>query len=331
MANRNGQTDPQGTKSTTPTGVFVHPNGILESAEVGAGTRIWAFAHVLAGARIGVNANVCDHVFIEDDVVIGDNVTVKCGVQLWDGLRVEDNVFIGPNATFTNDLFPRSKQRPAAYAQTLLKEGCSIGAGATILAGLTVGAHAMVGAGAVVTRSVPPFAIVKGNPARISGYVNAARVTDGAELCEAAKQPQSDPLPGGARVVDLPAVVDLNGSLTFGEIDRELPFTPKRTFVIYGVESKDVRGEHAHYALEEFLICVSGDVRVVLDDGSRRAEILLDSPNRGLYVPPMVWRTLYRYSPNAALVALASEKYDPGDYIRDYDEFIQRVQVRRIA
>ena len=108
--------------------VFVHPHGLCESAEVGAGTRIWAFAHVLPQARIGRDCNVCDHVFVENDVIVGDRVTIKCGVQLWDGLRVEDDVFIGPNVTFSNDPFPRSRQRPERFLVTTLRRGVSIGA-----------------------------------------------------------------------------------------------------------------------------------------------------------------------------------------------------------
>src|SRR5690242_17580176 len=99
---------------------YKHPQALVESERVGAGTRIWAFAHVLPGAVIGAECNICDHVFVENDVVIGDRVTVKCGVQIWDGLRVEDDVFIGPNASFTNDLFPRSKQYPESFAQTVI-------------------------------------------------------------------------------------------------------------------------------------------------------------------------------------------------------------------
>jgi acetyltransferase-like isoleucine patch superfamily enzyme len=119
------------------------------------------------GARIGADCNICSHCFIEGDVIVGDRVTVKSGVQLWDGIRVEDDVFIGPNATFTNDRFPRSKRYPKQFPQTVLRAGASIGAGAVILPGLIIGAGAMVGAGAVVTRSVPDHAIVFGNPARV--------------------------------------------------------------------------------------------------------------------------------------------------------------------
>ena len=150
---------------------FVHPQGLCETTDVGEGTRIWAFTHVLAGARIGADCNVCDHVFIENDVVVGDRVTVKSGVQLWDGLRVGDDVFIGPNATFTNDPFPRSKVYEHEIPVTRVEDGASIGANATILPGLTVGSRSMVGAGSVVTRDVPPGAIVAGNPARVVGDV----------------------------------------------------------------------------------------------------------------------------------------------------------------
>lgn len=146
---------------------FEHPQALVESEQIGPGTRVWAFAHVLPGARIGRDCNICDHTFIENDVVVGDRVTVKCGVQLWDGLRVEDDVFIGPNATFTNDPSPRSKEYLDEYPVTVLERGCSIGANATLLPGITVGRKAMVGAGAVVTTSVPPNAVVVGNPARI--------------------------------------------------------------------------------------------------------------------------------------------------------------------
>lgn len=149
-----------------PDRVFVHDRALVETELIGAGTRIWAFSHVMNGARIGSDCNVCDHTFIEGDVVIGDRVTIKSGVYLWDGLRVEDDVFIGPQATFTNDPFPRSK---AAFECpiTTLKRGASIGAGAIILPGVTVGERAMVGAGAVVTKDVPPDTVVVGNPARV--------------------------------------------------------------------------------------------------------------------------------------------------------------------
>src|SRR3954462_2617957 len=154
---------------------FIHASAIVEpGAVIGDGTRVWAFAHVLPGARIGREANVCDHVFIENDVVIGDRVTIKSGVQLWDGVRLADDVFVGPNATFTNDRFPRSKEYPDAFPETIIGHGASIGANSTVLPGLRVGRGAMVGAGAVITKNVPPYAIVAGNPGRIIGYAGQA-------------------------------------------------------------------------------------------------------------------------------------------------------------
>lgn len=161
---------------TGAVGAFVHEKAICESIAVGDGTRIWAFAHVLPGAVIGRDCNVCDHVFIENDVKIGDRVTVKSGVQLWDGLRVHDDVFIGPNATFTNDRFPRSKVYPRKFEHTVIEVGASIGAGAVILPGVRVGARAMVGAGSVVTRDVAPDAVVFGNPARVRKHGLLARL-----------------------------------------------------------------------------------------------------------------------------------------------------------
>jgi acetyltransferase-like isoleucine patch superfamily enzyme len=144
---------------------IIHPLADVQSNNIGEGTRIWQYCVVFAGAKIGANCNICAHVLIESDVVIGDNVTIKSGVQLWDGVRIEDNVFIGPNATFTNDLFPRSKAK-YQQLQTIIKAGATIGANATILPGLTIGENAMIGAGSVVTRDVPDGAVVIGNPAR---------------------------------------------------------------------------------------------------------------------------------------------------------------------
>ncbi|MGP8271099.1 MAG: DapH/DapD/GlmU-related protein [Terracidiphilus sp.] len=151
--------------------VFIHELADVSSDAIGAGTRIWQFVVVLSGARIGKDCNICAYVFIENDVVIGDRVTIKCGVQLWDGLRVGNDVFIGPNATFTNDPYPRSKMYPDKYMKTTIEDGASIGAGVTILPGLSIGAGALVAAGAVVTRSVEPRSLVCGNPARHVRFV----------------------------------------------------------------------------------------------------------------------------------------------------------------
>lgn len=303
---------------------FQHPDARVESNTIGRGTRVWAFAHILPNAVIGADCNVCDGVFIENDVIVGDRVTIKCGVQLWDGLRVEDDVFIGPNATFTNDPFPRSGKHPPEYARTVIRKGASIGANATILPGITIGVGAMVGAGSVVTQTVPPNAIVRGNPARITGYVDT---TDAPAVRDPALSATVRELKTrGAKLYEMPLVRDARGSLTFGEIDTHLPFAPQRYFLIVDVPNSKVRGEHAHKQLQEFLVCVHGSCSVVVDDGTTRDEVVLDRPTIGLYIGPMVWSVQYKYSPDAVLMVLASDPYEADDYIRDYDDFMRAIE-----
>jgi acetyltransferase-like isoleucine patch superfamily enzyme len=300
-----------------------HANAIVETESVGAGTRIWAFVHILPGAQIGADCNLCDHVFIENDVVVGDRVTIKSGVQLWDGVRIEEDVFIGPNATFTNDPFPRSKQYPEKYAVTVVQKGASIGANATILPGVTIGKNAMVGAGSVVTKDIPPNAIVAGNPARIINYV----VQNRAQSVQVLKSPEKlEALPvSKTKVVEFPEIFDLRGKLTFAESPGSLPFAPKRFFLVYDVPGRDVRGEHAHRELHQFLICIRGSCAVVVDDGQNRCEVALDRPTLGLHVPPMVWATQYKFTADAVLLVLASDIYKADDYIRNYDEYLELV------
>jgi len=149
----------------------IHPLADVKSLNIGKDTRVWQFSVIFENAKIGENCNICAHTLIENDVVIGNNVTIKSGVFLWDGICVEDDVFIGPNATFTNDIMPRSKIYPDVFSGTTLKKGASIGANATILPGITIGCKAMVGAGAVVTKDVPDYAVVVGNPAKITRHI----------------------------------------------------------------------------------------------------------------------------------------------------------------
>jgi UDP-2-acetamido-3-amino-2,3-dideoxy-glucuronate N-acetyltransferase len=149
----------------------IHPLSDVQSENIGNGTSIWQYCVILPESVIGQNCNINCQVFIENDVVIGDNVTVKPGVQVWDGLRIEDDVFIGPNVTFTNDFVPRSKQPPDEFARTTIQKGASIGANATILPGLTIGKYALIGAGSVVTKDVEPYTMWVGNPAQMKGYV----------------------------------------------------------------------------------------------------------------------------------------------------------------
>lgn len=150
----------------------IHSHALIdEDVQIGARTRVWAFSHILSGAVIGEDCNICDHTFIEGKVVLGNRVTVKCGVYLWDGVTAEDDVFIGPATVFTNDLKPRSRHYPDEFPKTILKQGCSIGANSTVLAGNTIGRWSLVGAASVITKDVPDYAVVWGNPAKFQYWI----------------------------------------------------------------------------------------------------------------------------------------------------------------
>lgn len=178
---------------------MIHETALVQTADIGPMTNVWQFVVILPNAIIGNNGNICSHCFIENDVRIGDNVTIKCGVQLWDGITVEDNVFIGPNVTFTNDLYPRSKKYAEEWTKTKVEHGASIGANATIMAGTVIGAFAMIGAGSVVTKDVPKYSLWYGNPAKHRGYVTQDGEILDLNLCS--KQEQQYTLVDGVPVL----------------------------------------------------------------------------------------------------------------------------------
>jgi len=176
-----------------------------------------------------------------------------------------------------------------------------------------------VGAGAVVTHSAPPHSKLAGNPARIVGYVDATPEAPAAKLVEEIR----DAIPlGEATVYRMPRAEDLRGCLSFGEVHRQVPFEVKRYFLVFDVASEHIRGEHAHRTLHQFLVCVAGRCHVVTDDGTSRHEVVLDSPAKGVYIPPMVWATEYKFTRDAVLLVLTSDYYDPDDYLRDYSDFL---------
>lgn len=307
--------------------VFIHPQSDVQSKRIGEGTRIWQYCVVLPEARIGAGCNICAHCLIENDVVIGDDVTIKSGVQIWDGVHIEDRVFIGPNVTFTNNPLPRSKEYPSQVTRTVIRRGASIGANATILCGISLGEHCMVGAGAVVTRSVPAHAIVMGNPGHIAGYVTESPAPS---AMPADAEPQSASVRAlpvdGVRLHRFPEFSDIRGSITVGNFGSEIPFVPRRYFVVHKVPSRETRGEHAHRTCEQFLVCLRGSCTLLLDDGRHRLEVVLDSPASGVHVPAGIWSVQYKYTPDAMLLVFASQPYDPADYIRDYQEFLRFAQ-----
>lgn len=299
----------------------IHRLAVCETSDVGDRTNVWAFTHILPNAKIGKDCNICDHVFIENDVSLGDRVTVKCGVQLWDGLTIEDDVFIGPNCSFTNDKMPRSKKYQDRVLRTTVRAGASIGAGATVLPGIEIGRGAMVGAGAVVTRSVPANAIVVGNPAKITGYTGELQVAE-VKIAQSSSNERHDLGISSSYIQHMRGFRDIRGDLIVGNFEEQVPFLPARYFLVHNVPSKEVRGEHAHKKCAQFLVCVNGSCKVLIDDGQQRANVELKDPNTGLYMPPMVWGTQYMYSSDAILLVFASDPYDPSDYIRSYEEFM---------
>ncbi len=209
------------------------------------------------------------------------------------------------------------------HLQTTIKDDVVIEANSIIYPGVTIGLCAWVKPGSVVTRSVPPLAIVQGNPATIIGYRSTHKQI---ELEKQMNPTTSDIEFSSVRDVtlhNLPLISDLRGDLSVGEFEKQIPLMTKRYFLVFGVPTAETRGEHAHKACEQFLICIKGSCKVIADDGYNREEFVLDRPNKGLYLPPMTWGIQYQYSQDAILLVFASDYYDANDYIRDYDDFIK--------
>jgi hypothetical protein len=210
-------------------------------------------------------------------------------------------------------------------------EGSRIDAGCVVGEGVTIGRNAWIRAGSVVLRSIPPNAVAEGNPAQVIGYQNVQMIQDGSSNVrlidvhgmESATRPFKRSLGvGRAEVYLIRSITDARGSLAVGEVPTELPFLPSRFFIVHSVPSVELRGEHAHKKCEQFLMCINGSCRVMVDDGISRCEVILDRPDVGVYMPALIWGTQYRYSADAALLVFASHAYDPEDYIRTYDEFL---------
>lgn len=244
---------------------------------------------------------------------IHPSVLLSASVTLEEDVTIDHGVIFAAAANRADD-------------HTVVRRGAHIGAGAVIGTAVEIGWGAYVQPGAVVLSSVPPNAIASGNPAQIAGYTTELSEDRGALLRTAVpeqrKSVEIEPLNlEQAAVYRMPQVIDMRGNLTVGEFGSDFPFEPKRYFAVFDVPSEKLRGEHAHYACHQFLICVSGSCMALLDDGQSRQEVLLDSPDVGLYMPPLIWGTQYRYSRDAVLLVFASHSYDPADYIRTYEEF----------
>lgn len=232
--------------------------------------------------------------------------------RLADGVSIADFVIIDGSASSSGYLS--------------IGQGAEVRTAAVVAGAGVIGIGARIEPGAVVTQDVPPYAIVEGNPARVVGYSAPAgpdRVHAVPVQSTAPPEPGSIPLIGGAMLYRFPEVEDLRGKLTFAEIGGYLPFEVQRFFCVYGVPSSEIRGEHAHRTLHQFLVCVEGQIRISLTDGRDRLEVVLDEPSVGLHLPPFIWSTQFQYEKDSVLLVLCSEPYDPASYIRDYDEYLK--------
>lgn len=279
-------------------------------------------AHSPRSAGSSPNTSIDASAYVDVGALIESGCTIKSGVHICGGVTIKQGTYIGPNVAFVE------RQDGTSSTGTVVGKQVQIGANSTIDAGVAIGDTAIVRPGSVVTRSVPPGAIVEGNPANIIGYVDAINeLIDVLTPLDQQKIPSVRSTPvKGVSVHYLPLIPDMRGTLTVGEFEKQIPFTPKRYFMVFNVPSREIRGEHAHYRCHQFLICVRGSCAVVADDGIHKTEVLLDTPNCGLNLPPMIWGIQYKYSPDAMLLVFASDYYDPEDYIRDYSHFLSIIR-----
>ena len=270
---------------------------------------------VSASALLGPGCEVGFAASIADLARVGSHTSIGDGARVGHGVVIGNHCSIGANAVLIGETDGRSAE---------LRDRVQVGASAIIDAGVVIASNAVVRPGSVVTRAVPPRAIVEGNPAAIIGYSDVEIGAHSGVPITAPVSRRVEPTPvRGVSLHRLAVIPDMRGSLSVGEFAREIPFTPLRYFLVFDVPNREVRGEHAHRECHQFLVCVRGSCSVVVDDGDKRIEVLLDAPEKGLYLPPMIWGIQYKYSSDALLLVFASHYYDAGDYIRDYGTFVE--------
>jgi len=306
----------------------IGPNAVIYyDVEIGEKTLIGDGASIREQCCIGSLCIISRYVTINYNSKIGDRTKIMDSTHITGNCIIGNDVFVSLTVGMTNDNLAGNKGYDDEKVKgPTIHDGSVIGAGATLLPGVVIGTKAFVGAGAVVTKDIPANAVVTGNPARITGYMSTIRRQEQNENRIIKNNVKTDysAIPG-VEVYRLPIIPDLRGSLSFAEINQHLPFVPKRYFLVFDVSSKEVRGEHAHKELHQFLVCVKGSCSVMVDDGENREEYCLDSPGLAIHIPPMIWSVQYKYSQDAVLLVLASNIYDPDDYIRDYDQFLESV------
>lgn len=275
------------------------------------------------GAEVADNCQLGDFVVVYPGAIVGAHSIVEGFTQVWPGVRLDAGARLCAGVTLERGL-------DGAPAGIVVGAGSQIGAGATVLRGVKVGAGAVIEAGTLVAQNVPPHAILSGMPARIIGYVEKTTGAGAQPWHKQAEFPQSPAVVrlgvGDVTLHRTKMVRDPRGDLSVGEFPKDIPFEPKRYFLVFNVPSEKTRGEHAHHNCHQFLLCVKGSCAVVVDDGHDRCEVLLESPDMGIYLPPLTWGIQYKYSSDAVLLVFTSHYYEAEDYIRDYDEFVAAVR-----
>jgi serine acetyltransferase/dTDP-4-dehydrorhamnose 3,5-epimerase-like enzyme len=280
----------------------VDPTALCEARTIGKGSRVLAFARIGPEVEIGSDCVVGAHTVLEGEITLADRVQLQAGARLLGPISVGPGAVIGSNAVL-------AASDPAGGAWAIV-----------------VGRGAVVKAGSVVAESVPANAVVSGNPARIVAYVDGGHEATVREIVlPSAGADVTETEVRGVAIHTLTNARDLRGSLTAAEFSS-LPFLPRRLFTVHDVPSESVRGSHAHRECSQFLVCLAGTLSCLVDDGSAREEIRLANAEVGLHIPPMIWSTQWRYSRDAVLLVLASHPYDPADYIRDYEEFLELLE-----
>jgi acetyltransferase-like isoleucine patch superfamily enzyme len=307
----------------------IDPTALVESSTLGAGSRILPFARISHDVEIHSNCTVDEHAVLVGPILLEDDVHVRSGARLIGHIHLERGVKVGAGAVLASDP-PGDTATGDGACSIVVRRFASIGANATILPGVTVGRQAVVEPGSVVTHSVPANAIVRGNPATIVAYVDSVEDAPAPEVSDPLRATSLASRVRGVTLHRLTHVRDLRGALTALEFG-DLPFTPRRMFAVYDVPNESVRGAHAHRQCSQLLLCLTGGLSCLIDDGTTREEIRLGRRDLGLHIPPMVWGTQWRYTRDASLLVLASHPYDPDDYIRDYEEFLDLVEARAPA
>ena len=263
------------------------------------------------------------HVYVYPGSQIDPDVVIDGFTQLWSGLIIKAGVRIGSGVIFLKD--------EKNTTNTCIAENATIGAGCIIGLDITIAQGAILEPGAVVLQNVPAHAIVGGNPAKITGYTQTDDIARNSNVITATNDEVVNIGVNNVTLHRFKLVKDYRGDLSVGEFTKEIPFEPKRYFLVFNVPSEKTRGEHAHHECHQFLICVKGSCSVVADDGVLRREVLLDQPNLGLYLPPLTWGIQYKYSPDAVLLVFASHYYEADDYIRNYEEFLAAIEAKNNA